>query len=153
PGGFGKQTAQPPAMPRRMAGALKEFPVDTDPTKPARPASVVRVDLRATAPKGGSPGIPSKTLPRGVTQRELAKTALASTSAVYSTGPKDPPVNVHVLETDPQQPNAGGAIVEQVKEGAGAGVRMTGVEVKSPDGDEFRGWKVQSPQTETFVLQ
>jgi len=43
--------------------------------------------------------------------------------------------------------------MEQVRAGAGASAQTTGLEVKSPDGDQYQGWKVKSPKSETIVLE
>ncbi len=130
-----------PAMPQRMAGTMKEFPVDSDRNAPARPTSVV-----AAKAADASRRVPPKWLPPGLDGAGLARRASSLTSASYR-APQGPPVSVHVLESDQAQ-----QIVSDIAAGAGPSTQTTGVQVQSPQGALYQGWRVQSPQTRVYVL-
>jgi hypothetical protein len=138
-----------PAMPQRIAGTLTEFPVDTNAQAPARPASVVTQRLgRGTQ----AAVLPEHSLPPGITPAGLARHADTMTSAVYRATPSDPPVNVHVLNTLPGSPHPGQEIAGEVRRSMGPQTEEKGIKVTSPKGEEYAGWKVQSPQAVVYVL-
>ena len=90
------------------------------------------------------PGLPNESLP------ELAE---AVTSANYRTAPDAPSVPVHVLETAPGDDAVARRVADRVEEASGGMAETTGVEVTSPDGDVYEGYRVQTPETEVFALQ
>ena len=136
------------AVPQRVAGVIKEFPVDTGATV-AKPSIVVTQDLRAKA--AAHPAIPNS-LPRSVTPALLAKAGTKMTSARYQESPTGPAVNVSVIEKDPQPAIGAREIANQIAEGGGSSVRESEVAVQSPAGSTYKGWKLISPTGETYVL-
>jgi hypothetical protein len=148
-GGPSAQARSAPALPQRAAGAIREFPVDNDPSAPVRPTSVIRRNLAA-----GATGqqVPDTWLPPGLPPQDLPQVAQAITSASLRAADDGPAVPVHVLETSPEDRSVARRIADRVEKAAGTGARTTGVEVTSPDGDVYEGVRVQTPETETFVL-
>jgi hypothetical protein len=152
-----------PQLPERAAGTLTEFPVDTDPNSPVRPDSVVTQNFSDGGARTSAQKVqtPEKWLPPGVPPQSLPQRADAMTSATYRTGPAnkasttpaaktDDSVFVHVLNTRPNQPSAGGDIADSVQR-ATRGER-TGVRVNSPDGDLYTGSRIRTPQISVYVL-
>jgi hypothetical protein len=147
PGRFGATGSE--AVPARVAGVLKEFPVDTAST-PARPTSVVTQNLRA---KSGAPSVaPASWFPKGVSTQTLAQAGPNLTSARYQPGSSGAAVNVHVLEKSPGPNDAARQIADQVASAAGNSTRESQVAVQSPLGGKYQGWKLVGPNGETYVL-
>ncbi len=170
---------QPPKLPKRMAGTMTEFPVDTKTDAPARPTSIVTQNFqRGSGRSSQTAQVPAKWLPPGVSRDSLPRRANSMTSAVYRTGQKtasatqdepagtpaptsQPPTTtttatatdqtyVHVLDTPPNQPQIANEIAREVGQATGAALR--GVRVQSPDGDVYVGSRIQTPQTSVYVL-
>lgn len=91
-----------PGLPQRMAGTMTEFPVDTDPSLPARPDAVVLADLNPTR-SGSSPAssVPKDWLPPGASTDRLARRASNITAATYRRRRGEKPVTVAVLRRRP----------------------------------------------------
>ena len=142
---------QSPALPQRMAGALTEFPVDTNTDQPARPTSVVQQSFQ-NGSSTSSQEIPEDWLPPGMPQEQLARQAASVTSATYRVFPEQPAVNVHVLENAPGRSSPGRRITGAI-ESATSGSRTTGIQVQSPEGELYEGWRVRSNQIEVFILE
>ena len=156
-GGGGSADRTAPALPQRAAGALREFPVDNDPVSPAQPTSVIRQSFTADASNAGAASsgqpVPDAWLPPGLPNEGLPEVAEAVTSASYRTAPDEPPVLVHVLETAPGADAVARQVAERVDEASAGTAQTTGVEVTSPDGDVYEGYRVQTPETAVFALQ
>ena len=150
-GGGGSADRTAPALPQRAAGALREFPVDNDPVSPAQPTSVIRQSFTADASNAGAASsgqpVPDAWLPPGLPNEGLPEVAEAVTSASYRTAPDEPPVLVHVLETAPGADAVARQVAERVDEASAGTAQTTGVEVTSPDGDVYEGYRVQTPET------
>jgi hypothetical protein len=123
-------------LPERPSGVLTEFPVDTDRQNPAKPVSVSSVRLR-----GERVTLP-RSMPPGLTPSLLDEMAESVSTASYSTSPNDPPVDVHVIESD--KPNAETQIAEAVINGGGGATTDVEVQVTSPTGQVYRGRKIRT---------
>ena len=144
---FSHPTAKrlPPALPQRMAGVMKEFPVDTASKSPARPKAVVTQTLKP----GTSAKVPSKWLPPGMTPSNLPGMATSIASATYQAQPNDAPVYVHVLDEPGDDRGRG---IANVVLSASSGASETGVQVQTQGGETYQGWRINSPQIEIYVL-
>lgn len=136
---------------RRGAGTMSLFPVDTA-AAPARPVSVVSQNLKNG---DGSLKVAAKWLPPGVNGARLKRqSASAITSAEYKNNPQDSPVDVHVIEMPPpdasERGGNAGTVARWVSESTGAA--PTGVSVKAPDGQQFGGEVVKTPQITVYAL-
>ncbi len=157
---------KPPAVPKRMAGTMTEFPVDTDADDPARPDSVVTKDFGASGAAGASADtdIPDDWLPPGLESDSLPRRATAASAATYRPGrsraetgedgseerPGADAVCVTVLETPADTPGTAKDITDDVARATG-GTR-TGVRVDSPDGDVYTGTRIATPDVVVIVL-
>jgi len=151
---------QQPELPKRAAGTITEFPVDTDPNSPARPSSVITQNF----PPGGSRSssqkvqVPEKWLPPGVDPKSLPQRAEAMTSATYRTQPRAKEeaatsadeIYVHVLDTSPNRSRHGEEIANAVDRATDG--ERTGIRVNSPDGDLYTGSRIRTPQISVYVL-
>jgi Family of unknown function (DUF5684) len=163
---------QRPDMPTRVAGTLKEFPVDTNTNSPARPGSVITQDFQQGGTKGSSQQLPQKWLPPGLDREGLRNRANAITSVTYRSQPqatsastsstnktKDrveisgatDQVYVHVLDRPSNGANAGEEIASSVTK-ATRGER-SGVRVESPGGEVYTGSRLRTPQIVVYVLE
>lgn len=160
---------QPPEMPQRMAGTLKEFPVDTASNSPVRPGSVITQNFQQSGTKSAAQQLPPKWLPPGLDREGLRSRANAITSVSYRPQPQAAlsasstnnsrgketasaadQIYVHVLDSPADKPGQGEAVassVIQATRGEGGGVR-----IDSPDGDVYTGWRIRTPQIVVFVL-
>lgn len=75
-----------PDLPKVASGTMTEFPVDNDPTAPARPESVQTESLTDTSKKSSTS---TAKLPPGVDRGKLSKGATTMTSSVYKPKPKN----------------------------------------------------------------
>ena len=154
---------KPPAMSERTAGTLTEFPVDTDPTAPLTPESVVAEDLQNT-PKSGSTTTVSdnqaaKRLPPGVNRETLKRRGGTTlTTTVYRRRPKaEQPktpitsageIYICVLRITPGQADAFAVDIVKATSGSRSGTRL-----QSPRGGIYVGSKIQTPQILIYVLE
>lgn len=152
-GGTDEADREAPAIPARAAGSMAEFPVDTDPTAPARPTSVVRQSFEDGVVDDGAEQIPDEWLPPGLPKQELARQATAVTSAPYRIEPTRPAVPVHVIETPPTRHEPARGIAGKVQAASGPQARMSGVNVTTPSGRVYPGYKVDTPQQRVIVLE
>jgi hypothetical protein len=136
------------ALPPRLAGVLREFPVDNTAT-PARPTTVVSENLADSAPS--SARVPPGWLPPGVESRTLAKGATAMTSARYQVEETGPAVNVHVLETPVGGPETTRQVMERIEQTDASATRSQ-VQLSSPSGTQYDGWKLAGPNGQSYVL-
>lgn len=158
---------QAPEMPQRLAGTLKEFPVDSSGQTPARPGSVITQDFQPGGTKSNSQKLPPRWLPPGLDRDSLRSRANAMTSVSYrpqtsasaastsGTRSKEKPgasnqVYVHVIDRAANQPDAGEEIAVNVTQ-ATRGERG-GVRVDSPGGDVYVGSRIRTSQIVVFVL-
>ena len=142
-----------PAMPERMAGTMREFPVDTSTSNPAKPVSVVTRNLNPNHP----PVLPPNTMPPGITTRELPQYASTMTSVVYKSSDQDPGGNVHVLAPSTDSLNMGTPpdirqLGSQVMTASGSDAVETGVQTISPTGVEYEGIKIAAPAAITYLF-
>jgi hypothetical protein len=134
-------------LPKAVAGRMTEFPVDTA-AAPARPSSVATRVLRPGANRRIA-GPPPSSLPPRVTPDTLARVGETVTTATYQTAPQDPPVNVHVIDKFP----GGGADSESIAQASAyGGDQVTRVRVESPKGGTYTGYRVNSAQAVTIIL-
>jgi zinc ribbon protein len=148
-----------PDIPQRAAGTMTEFPVDNDPTSPAKPTSIQTESLdNATAKAGGSS---TTKLPPGIDKSKLSKGATTMTSAIYKPQPKTPSssttttstrdnIYICVLTAMPGQTDFGDDLATSVVQ-ATSGTK-TGVKVQSSKGATYLGTKIRSSQTNVYVL-
>jgi hypothetical protein len=148
-----------PDIPQRAAGTMSEFPVDNDPTSPAKPTSIQTESLGGVTGKADSSS--TTKLPPGIDKSKLSKGATTMTSATYKPKPKTPSsstpttstkdnIYICVLTAMPGQTGFGDdltALVVQATSGT-----KTGVKVQSPKGATYIGTKISSPQTNIYVL-
>jgi hypothetical protein len=99
-----------------------------------------------------SQNIPPDWLPPGMPPEQMAQKASAMTSATYRISPGYPAVNVHVLEIPPGRSAPGREIAVAIGSASGDS-KTTGIEVRSPEGELYQGWRVLSAQIQVFVLQ
>jgi hypothetical protein len=138
------------ALPQRMAGALREFPVDTDHTHAARPSGLVS---QTFSRHGNAPvKVPAAKLPPWVPPQELPRISAGVAEADYRVAPQDLPISVAVLETLPGEPPAAALSPGNVR-AALPDAQVTGVEVRRPDGARYSGIKVRSVRGVYYVLQ
>lgn len=177
-GSYTPPEREAPALPKRMAGTMTEFPVDTDPVAPARPDSVVSKDFGGAEASAAETEVPGEWLPPGIEPESLPDRATAATCATYrptpsrtapsagaapdkpdtgegaavaeGTGEPDDWVCVTVLETPAGSTDEGREIATDVA--AATGGERTRVRVKSPDGDVYSGTRIESPEVLVIVL-
>lgn len=148
-----------PDIPQRAGGTLTEFPVDNDPTSPAKPTSVQTESLDSATAKGS--GSSTTKLPPGIDKTKLSKGATTMTSATYKPKPKTPSsstpttstkdsIYICVLVAMPGQTDFGDDLSASVVQ-ATSGTK-TGVKVQSPKGATYIGSKIRTPQTNIYVL-
>jgi len=135
------------AVPRRAAGTLTEFPVDTA-AMPARPTSVTAQSLRS-ASRGREVKLPPHSLPPGLTPATLGRVGDSITTATYQSAGQSP-VSVHVLASD-GGPKPAAGILARYLEAAGS-AQATGIRVQSPSGAEYTGFRVRTPENETYIM-
>ncbi len=148
-----------PDIPQRAAGTMTEFPVDNDPTSPAKPTSIQTESLdNATAKAGGSS---TTKLPPGIDKSKLSKGATTMTSATYKPQPKTPSsgttstttkdnIYICVLTAMPGETSFGDDLATSVVQ-ATSGTK-TGVKVQSSKGATYLGTKIRSSQANVYVL-
>lgn len=134
-----------PALPGRMAGTMKEFPVDSAPSSPAKPDAVVAETYWAD---GAKPKVPEKWLPKGVDRSTLPKRAKSLTAATYRKKKGDEPVVVSVLEPK-EGSDLSGSLTDEVTRSGGT---KTGIEVQSPTGTTYTGVRIEQPTTQIYIL-
>lgn len=138
---------QPPALPKAVAGTLKEFPVDLSPTNTVKPVSVSTQTIGAPNTQ-----IDTHTLPAGVSSEVLSSAGGKTiTSAAYKNKPQDPPVYVNVVDTTGSSQEAARSVSTTIAANA-TGSTVSGVELKSPSGVDYGGYKIKNPQVEIYVL-
>ncbi|HRJ96314.1 MAG TPA: DUF5684 domain-containing protein [Fimbriimonadaceae bacterium] len=140
-----KRTA--PALPGRMAGTMKEFPVDSAPTSPAKPDAVVAETYLAD---GASSKVPEKWLPKGVDRSSMPKRAKSLTSATYRKKKTDEPVVVTAIEPRDPGGDLPGTLADDITK-AGGGTK-TGIQVDSPTGATYTGIRIEQPTTQIYIL-
>lgn len=136
------------AIPKRLAGVMKEFPIDTEKESPARPDAVVAETFSSG---GGSSRVPASWLPKGVDRSKLPARAKSLTAATYRRKKADKPVAVTVLEPQPGVGNLGKTMGSEVSEAVGG--KTTGISVDSSAGQTYTGVRVESSTVEVYVLQ
>lgn len=139
-----KRTA--PALPTRMAGSMKEFPIDTAKEGKAKPDAVVAETYLAD---GATSKVPETWLPKGVDRSSIPRKAKSLTAATYREKKTDKPVSVTVLEPRDGTTDLSGTIASEIGKTGG---EKTGIEVTSPDGGTYTGVKVTQPQTQIYIL-
>lgn len=144
-GGHASGKRETPAMPPALAGTLTEFPIDTEPMHPLMPDAVVTQQV-----SGGSLRVPASWLPPGAGPA-IANRARAVTATTYRTHSPEPPVSVMVLSTAP------GDAVEAAREIASgvtqaSGAKESGIQVKSPSGQFYNGFRLVTDKQSTYVL-
>ena len=168
---------QDPAIPQVLAGTMREFPVDTDPTSPVTPDSVMVQDFR-NQPAGNtdnSLSVPDAWLPPGVDRSAVPKDNDAMSSAVYNTNLEQslplppasgstPPsvestgggnsidnsVYVHVLQTRSNAPQEQAQLTGSISQALGT--KPTGIQVQSPTGQVYNGSRIRTAQQTVYVL-
>ncbi len=145
-----------PALPKRMAGMLREFPVDTDAANPAAVKAVVSQDFTSgSGSKALSVG--SSWLPTGFPSAELPRLASSMTSAEY--GRRSPAGErstsrarsyVHVVKRRRPSHRPSDELERMVARSTGG--KRTGISVQSPSGATYVGSRIDTGKEETFVL-
>lgn len=149
---------QAPDTPQRASGTMMEFPVDNDPSSPAKPTSVKTETLGGAS--GTSGGSSTAKLPPGIDKTKLAKGATTMTSSTYSTKPKaagtstststKENVYICVLTAMPGQTDFGDSLSTSVVQAMGG--TKTGVKIQSPKGGSYIGSKIASAAANVYVL-
>jgi hypothetical protein len=148
-----------PDIPETASGTMTEFPVDNDPSAPARPTSAQTETLGGATAKNSSSS-PAK-LPPGIDRSALSKGATTMTTSVYKPKPKNASASsstsstrdeiyICVLKAMPNQPTFVDGLASSVVR-ATNGTR-TGVSLQSPKGGVYTGSKIRSPQSNVYVL-
>lgn len=161
---YAAPTRQQPDLPQRAAGTMTEFPVDNDPSSPARPESVVTQNFDPAA-NAKEAKVSEQWLPPGLDKKTLPQRAEAMTSAVYRAPAKSKPttsqprspnapsaddVYVHVLNTAGNRAGQGEEIANAINRSTNG--QRTGVRVNSPDGDTYSGSRIKTQQVTVYVL-
>ena len=161
---YAAPTRQQPDLPQRAAGTMTEFPVDNDPSTPARPESVVTQNFDPNA-NTKEAKVSEQWLPPGMDKKSLPQRAEAMTSAVYrapakskqtASQPRAPnvpsadDVYVHVLNSAGNRSGQGEAMADSIARSTNG--QRTGVRVNSPDGDTYLGSRIKTQQITVYVL-
>lgn len=141
-------------IPQRAAGALTEFPVDSD-KNGAEPGSVQTESLGGATAKSDTST--ATKLPPGITRTSLAKGATTMTSSTYkkkpvgtSTAATGGDIYICVLTAMPGQTGFVDELVTSVKTTTSG--QVTSVKVQSPKGATYAGSHIVSQQGNIYVL-
>ncbi|MGZ8843368.1 MAG: hypothetical protein ACXW18_06875 [Pyrinomonadaceae bacterium] len=148
-----------PDVPQHVAGTMTEFPVDNDPTSPAKPTSIQTESLDSATGKAG--GSSTTKLPPGIDKSKLSKGATTMTSATYKPQPKSPSsgttttstrdnIYICVLTAMPGQTGFGDDLATSIVQTTSG--TKTGVKVQNTKGATYLGTKIRSSQTNVYVL-
>jgi hypothetical protein len=138
---------QPPALPKGVTGTLTEFPIDTATLNPTHPSNVTTQPLDPNHP----PTLPQNSLPPGITPRVLTNHGTSITSAQYKSKPQDSPVNVHVVDVKGSSADAARTMAATITSSS-PGAITTGVDMLGTTGEKYSGFKIKSPQSQTYVF-
>jgi hypothetical protein len=138
---------QPPALPKGVTGTLTEFPIDTASLNPTHPSNVTTQPLDPNHP----PTLPQNSLPPGITPRVLTNHGTSITSAQYKSKPQDSPVNVHVIDVNESSADAARTMTATITSNS-PGAITTGVSMLGTTGEKYSGFKIKSPQSQTYVF-
>lgn len=142
------------ALPKHTSGTLTEFPIDTDKTRPAKPSNVTTQHFGSREQaKSVTVRIPAKQLPPWIEPAELPVAAESMASAEYRVAPNDPPITVVTLmlrdgETQALAPPSKEEIAK-----AGPGAKVSGIEVKTPQGEVYRGYSVKTEDSAYYAVK
>jgi hypothetical protein len=138
---------KPPALPQKVTGTLTEFPIDTASLNPTHPSNVTTQPLDPNHP----PTLAQNSLPPGITPRVLTNHGTSITSAQYKAKPQDSPVNVHVIDVNESSADAARTMTATITSNS-PGAITTGVSMLGTTGEKYSGFKIKSPQTQTYVF-
>ena len=140
-----------PELPKRLAGTIKEFPVDTAASAPARPTAVISHDLRGDPQSAARKKLPAAWLPPSVTVPRVQPYTESLTAARYQSAGAPGSTYVTVMQTvreEDYQTVAGAALT-----GAGAGAAQTRTQVQAPSGAGYEGVHVRGGASDVYVLR
>lgn len=136
-----------PLVAKRMAGVMKEFPIDTD-ANPAKPESLVAESY----PSGSSEvKVADKWVPKGIDKATLPKKVRTLSAANYRRKGAASPVQVSVMEPQPGVRDLGTTLSANIGDAPGA--KQSGISVESSDGTRYTGTRTQTSNEQTYVLQ
>ncbi len=142
-------------LPKRMAGTLTEFPIDTNTDDPARPVNVMTVGFASgNAAESVSPvGLQSSQLPPWIDPSSLPTMAESAMSADYHSDKSSAQVSVVTLAmrdnaTSTLTPPSQTALNE-----LGQNTKVSGVELQSASGVKYQGYHVSTPTSSYYALQ
>lgn len=142
-------TRNEPQLPQPVAGTMREFPIDTGVTDPARLTSAVSQNF-SSSESTTNVSVPAAHLPPGMSPADLPRYGTAVTSGQYRTAGATDPVNVQAIATRGNPTAAGQQITRAVAEATGGD--RTGIEVASPQGGTYRGERIRTMQVVIYVL-
>ncbi|HRK21325.1 MAG TPA: DUF5684 domain-containing protein [Fimbriimonadaceae bacterium] len=136
-----------PLVAKRMAGVMKEFPIDTD-SNPAKPESMI-----AESYDSGSSDvkIADKWVPKGIDKATLPKKVRTLSAANYRRKGAASPVQVSVMEPQPGVRDLGKTLSANIGDAPGA--KQSGITVENSDGTTYTGTRTQTSTEETYVLE
>lgn len=141
------------ALPKRVAGTLTEFPIDTATEKPAKPSGVVTQFFGSEEKPAANEKITQEKLPPWVAPDALPSAAQSAVAAEYTTGEGNVSVNVVTLDLRGQASAAlARPSAEKLAELA-PGATVSGIDLKSARNESYRGYRVTSPQASYYALQ
>jgi hypothetical protein len=141
------QEKRPPALPKAVAGTLTEFPIDGADLNPTQPTSISTQRLSSNQP----PKFANNSLPPGLAPSALSRIGTSITSAEYKSKPQDTPVHVHVVDVNGSSEQAARSISSEIA-GATSGMATTGIHVQGITGEQYSGYKLKTPESQTYVL-
>lgn len=141
-------------LPARVAGTMKEFPIDSGEAQPAQPTRVVTqgFDAATTGEKNAGGAIAGNQLPPWLKPEQLPAVAESATAAEYVTPGAAARVNVVTLalrdDSGVLKPPTRQQLAQLSPEAT-----VTGVELQSAESGTYRGYRVQSPSTSYYAVQ
>jgi hypothetical protein len=149
-GGGGGSKAGMGDIPKRMAGVMKEFPVDSSAKTPARPAGVISHDLRANRASAAKKSMPAGWLPPGVTVPAIAPYTETITTARYKSPEAPGSVYVSVMQTEQELDFT--TLETAVAQGSSGANPPVGAHVDSPSGEGYDGVHMSAGGSDVYVL-
>jgi hypothetical protein len=143
-----KVAQQQPQVPKRIAGTISEFPVDT--SGGATPWKPTAVSTQALG-SGASPKLSATSTPPGITGNVLNSIGNSITTTDYKKTPTDTPVGIGVVSTNVPSSEAVSTLAQSVSQ-AEPGMDVTGVQIQSPQGVAYGGYNIRNSDVEVIIV-
>jgi hypothetical protein len=141
------------ALPKRVAGTLTEFPIDSAAAKPAKPSGVVTQFFGSEEKPSANERITKEKLPPWMAPDALPAAARSAIAAEYTTGEGNVSVNVVTLDLRGQSSEALARPSQEKLAEFAPGATVSGVDLKSARNESYRGYRVTSPEASYYALQ